>query len=803
MKKYLELGPALPFTLSAIGTFMIGDIDGDQRYETILMNPTNQSLTILSYFSFSDIDAQWPDTASGQLLSIYTCVQNIPAAAGVSTGWHINTDDQYYTADLDHDGKDEIFVYSPSQGMGVLQWDGQRLQTLWSSANPLKQWAAVWPGGLPLNSVITFYVLDVDGDGSAEIMVYIAQQRFLGLLKWQNSALIPLWNLNSQNFTVTGGLVIQTWDQFFPARLGAANGDTCDQIVVFSANDGYLVVLGWDSTRQDLVIVGQSSHSTISDPSNPAIGWWLMSPGDHLLISDIDGDGNDELIIIEQYYYGMGVFAWRDLQIVPLWINRTFFTQELQIVMSGNVSSFAAKILGRAASEIVMFYPNFGQTMLNSLLLQWQGSSMISLGTGSPNLSVTDPIVMSMVDVNGDGADECVVFDMKSAAVGFMEWANNQPAFAWGLQSSPKSWNLDLIANAPTNSFIDFSGAQLEVYQKIGPALTPPTSIDLRSEYTNPANQNNFSNWATQLLESDPSQPAWQWMSAYSANDIKQVTATLAQELGAVSTVYSQYAAIYQSLLYIPNQQDIDLAHCVEQIVRPPSPSSPIVYWLGALIDAALWGVAAIPGMEGMAVILATWASLAGSVFGTISTGNPGTTVEYLHLQEKIDEDYKNSNTALATQQTLVVKDRFKLIALNALWQGAWRWNLQQAGQVAANGQNGNRICFYKMLLPQAFYIGFYDASQYNYPTYISRNMYLSTTKPLNCPSYAYMQEPLDHGTYNVFLWCTSSDLATLEYPTNDLVTELFTTLNVPQIDFYYGNNGWTLPRFDGSALSS
>jgi hypothetical protein len=65
------------------------------------------------------------------------------------------------------------------------------------------------------------------------------------------------------------------------------------------------------------------------------------------------------------------------------------------------------------------------------------------------------------------------------------------------------------------------------------------------------------------------------------------------------------------------------------------------------------------------------------------------------------------------------------------------------------------------------------------------------------------MQEPLDHGTYNVFLWCTSSDLATLEYPTNDLVTELFTTLNVPQIDFYYGNNGWTLPRFDGSALSS
>ena len=119
MKKYLELGPALPFTLSSESTFMIGDIDGDQRCETILMNPANQSLAILSYFSFSDIDAQWPDTDSGQLLSIYTCVQNIPAAAGVSTGWHINTDDQYYTADLDHDGKDEIFVYSPSQGMGI------------------------------------------------------------------------------------------------------------------------------------------------------------------------------------------------------------------------------------------------------------------------------------------------------------------------------------------------------------------------------------------------------------------------------------------------------------------------------------------------------------------------------------------------------------------------------------------------------------------------------------------------------------------------------------------------------------
>jgi hypothetical protein len=205
----------------------------------------------------------------------------------------------------------------------------------------------------------------------------------------------------------------------------------------------------------------------------------------------------------------------------------------------------------------------------------------------------------------------------------------------------------------------------------------------------------------------EPLQP-----SAYSASDVKQVTSTLAQELGAVSTVYGQYAAIYQSLLYIQNQQDIDLTHCVQQIVRPPAPSSTIVYWLGALIDAAIWGAAAIPGMEGMAIVLATWASLVGSVFGMINTGTPGTTVEYLHLQEQIDEDYKNANTALATQQTLVVTDRFKLIALNTLWQGSWAWTLQQAGQVAANGQNGNRLCFYKLLLPQAFYIGFYDASK-------------------------------------------------------------------------------------------
>lgn len=224
---------------------------------------------------------------------------------------------------------------------------------------------------------------------------------------------------------------------------------------------------------------------------------------------------------------------------------------------------------------------------------------------------------------------------------------------------------------------------------------------------------------------------------------------------------------------------------------------------LGALLDAAIWAAAAIPGIGGLAIPLATLASLEGSLFGMPSSGAAPAQAAYVEVAAQIKQNYENTAEALTTQQTAIVTDRFKLMALNTLWQGPWQWNLTDAETIATNGQNGNRLYFYKLLLPQVFTIGVYWNSQYDRPTYLSWNEFDPYTAYLNCPAASYLTEPATQGRYNVYLFCSGTKLAQILYARDELMTDLLTTLNIPKADLFTGVNGWALPTFNGASLTS
>src|SRR5205814_1564721 len=147
---------------------------------------------------------------------------------------------------------DEVIVYQSMSGyLGVLQWKGTQLQVLWG-----KQFI---PSLDLAPAACQFFIADVDGDNSDEILLYDPASKSLGLLKWQGSALANIWLVQG---LVPGGLYLQEWDQFFVANLDASSGDKSQEIIVFSSQDRYLVALKWDSANQQLQTWGNAAHNS-------------------------------------------------------------------------------------------------------------------------------------------------------------------------------------------------------------------------------------------------------------------------------------------------------------------------------------------------------------------------------------------------------------------------------------------------------------------------------------------------------------------------------------------------------------
>src|ERR1700682_5069140 len=62
-------------------------------------------------------------------------------------GWHRNPSDAFFAADVDHDGKQEVFVFNNNdKWTGLWKWQGApaQLHTVWGSPSPITGPAGNW-----------------------------------------------------------------------------------------------------------------------------------------------------------------------------------------------------------------------------------------------------------------------------------------------------------------------------------------------------------------------------------------------------------------------------------------------------------------------------------------------------------------------------------------------------------------------------------------------------------------------------------------------------------------------------------
>ena len=245
-----------------------GDFDGDGHSEIPVNSPWGLGILKLS---------------GGTLTS--------PMMAANGTrfgGWLLNTADNRFdfNADLDGDGRYEMFINSP-WGIGLLKQSGGTMNTLMMAPNGTRF------GGWLLNTADNRFgpADDFDGDGMPEILV--TSPWGIGIWKLSGSTFTVL--MMAPNGTRFGGWLLNTADNRF-GPVGDVDGDGHAEILVCSP---------WGIGI--LKLTGSTLSVVMMAPNGTRFGGWLLNTADNQVttLGDYDGDGRAELLITSPW--GLGI----------------------------------------------------------------------------------------------------------------------------------------------------------------------------------------------------------------------------------------------------------------------------------------------------------------------------------------------------------------------------------------------------------------------------------------------------------------------------------------------------------------
>lgn len=192
--------------------------------------------------------------------------------------------DRFLVGDFDGDGKQDLFVYN------FVDWSMPYFAMLRSTGNGfvgVRRFDRDLPGWGEMRAHDEFHVMDVDGDGKDDIVVFNGRDWSVGYLLVLRSTGTDLKFVRRYDDKLPGWDSMRRGDAFHVADF---NGDGRKDLYVSNQTDwsvGYLMMLR--SNGRDFSFVRRF------DRTLP--GWDDMKPGDQFFVGDFNGDRRDDLYV--------------------------------------------------------------------------------------------------------------------------------------------------------------------------------------------------------------------------------------------------------------------------------------------------------------------------------------------------------------------------------------------------------------------------------------------------------------------------------------------------------------------------
>ena len=250
-----------PFMKRTFEHVYVGDFNGDGKDDVLVHNGNSIQL----YRSLGD-----------RLELAFAAVERVPGS------WQFQPNDQFFVADVNGDGLDEVIVFN-----GV-DWAFPYLGVLASNGNGGLQLIARYDGSMPgwqMTAGDRFFVGDFDGDGKADVYVFNGSNwaiPYLGMLRSTGSALsmahrydgvMPSWQM-------TAG------DQFF---VGDFDGDGKADLYVFNGSNWSIAYLG--------MLRSTGTALSMAHRYDGNVPGWQMRTHDRHFVADIDNNGRAGLFV--------------------------------------------------------------------------------------------------------------------------------------------------------------------------------------------------------------------------------------------------------------------------------------------------------------------------------------------------------------------------------------------------------------------------------------------------------------------------------------------------------------------------
>jgi hypothetical protein len=253
-------GPGGTWAVTASDQFITGDFSGDGKDDLLAFFPNGASsrLGLLTA------------TATG-----FSCTKIF---SGSLPGWSMQTNDRYFLADFNGDGRKDIYVFNTQNWnpfyMGMLRSTGTDLAFV-------RRYDQYLPGHL-LSNTDKYFIADINGDNKEEFVLFNTASKATRLYRTDGTQVI----LSAQYLGSLPGWSSADQDQYHVADF---NGDNKDDLYIFNGKNWgpeYLVMLRSNGTGYDYVIRYDNT-----------LPGWDMNDYDSYYVGDYNGDGKEELLI--------------------------------------------------------------------------------------------------------------------------------------------------------------------------------------------------------------------------------------------------------------------------------------------------------------------------------------------------------------------------------------------------------------------------------------------------------------------------------------------------------------------------